>query len=45
MTTAASVQSSDPRQGVVARHPLVFFFLLTFVLTEVMRRHGLTPAP
>jgi uncharacterized protein len=33
MATAAPVQPSAPRQGVLARHPLVFFFLLTFVLS------------
>ena len=33
MTNAAPVQSSTPRQGVLARHPLIFFFLLTFVIS------------
>jgi hypothetical protein len=35
MATAAPVQPSAPRQGVLARHPLVFFFLLTFVFSWV----------
>jgi CAAX protease family protein len=33
MATAAPVQPSAPRQGVIARHPLVFFFLLSFVFS------------
>ena len=33
MATSAPVQPSAPRQGVLDRHPLVFFFLLTFVLS------------
>ena len=33
MATSAPVQPSAPRQGVIARHPLVSFFLLTFVFS------------
>ena len=33
MATSAPVQPSAPRQGVIARHPLVSFFLLTFVIS------------
>jgi membrane protease YdiL (CAAX protease family) len=35
MATAAPLQPSAPRQGVLARHPLVFFFLLTFLFSWV----------
>jgi membrane protease YdiL (CAAX protease family) len=33
MATSAPVQPSAPRQGVLARHPLVSFFLLTFLFS------------
>ena len=33
MATAAPVQPSAPRQGVIARHPLVSFFLLAFLIS------------
>jgi hypothetical protein len=35
MATAAPLQPSGPRQGVLARHPLVFFFLLSFLFSWV----------
>jgi membrane protease YdiL (CAAX protease family) len=35
MATAAPLQPSAPRQGVLARHPLVFFFLLSFLFSWV----------
>src|SRR3954470_6604263 len=33
MATAAPVQPSAPRQGVIARHPLVSFFFLAFLIS------------
>jgi hypothetical protein len=33
MATAAPVHPGAPRQGVIARHPLLSFFLLTFLIS------------